>query len=143
MQSNCTMKPPCKHSVHVLVLSKSGNLHLMCYQVNIKFIFCSRIKTHFWSFWIKKFHSLLFVQSLKLEAQQRCDIFPSTLRKKWLEKEMVEKFKNISALGCNEAGSYHNKYNIKQKLQFSNLTSTCPEENSINFQEKQYIFFGL
>ena len=48
---------------------------------------------------------------------------------KWLEKKKAENLKNIGNLRNDEAPSYCNKYNIRQKLVFLKLVYTSPEEH--------------
>ena len=58
--------------------------------------------------------------------------------------EMAEKIKkSIGTLGCEDARSYHSKYNIRKKLVLSKLISTCPEEHFQRFVLNLKLFFGF
>ena len=47
---------------------------------------------------------------------------------------MAENFKIIVGnLGCEDARFWHKKYNIRQKLVFSKVISTCSEEHFLHF----------
>ena len=73
--------------------------------------------------------------------RQKTRHFPPTVRQKWLKNENARSFnQNICTIGSKEACSQLSKYNYREKLVISKLSSTCPEEI---FSQKTYFWKRL
>ena len=104
-----------------------------------KFHYFSR-KTHFikccqiwckkrikWSEFLTTFFSTFYCENLGFggkcnKRHSSTSMFPSTVGQNWLKDEMTEKFQK------KRKQPRYSKYKFRQKLVFSKLISTCPEE---------------